>query len=71
MISRPTGHLRHNTRKAQRVQVEFVNEDIDDADRIVFRHVVVKELGEQNALPAVLTLDEALHQEPRLNSSGF
>ena len=31
----PPGHLRHNTGKAQRLQVEFVNEDIDDADRIV------------------------------------
>jgi hypothetical protein len=37
----------------------------------IFSHVVVKEIGEQNALLAVLTLDEALHQEPRLNSSGF
>ena len=35
MIGGPPGHLRHNTGKAQRFQVEFVNEDIDDADRIV------------------------------------
>jgi hypothetical protein len=71
MISRPTSLLRHNTRKAQRFQVQFVNEDIDDADRIVFRHIIVEKLGEQNALPSVLTLDKALHQEPRLNPSGF
>jgi hypothetical protein len=67
MISRPTGHLRHNTRKAQRFQVQFVNEDIDDADRIVFSHVVVKEFGKQNPLRSILALDKALHQEPRLN----
>ena len=67
----PTGHLRHNTRKAQRFQVECVNEDIDGADRIVFTYVIVEELGQQNALPAVLPFDKALHQEPRLNPSGF
>jgi hypothetical protein len=68
---RPTSLLRHNTRKAQRFQVLFVNEDIDDADRIVFCHVIVEELGEQNALRSVFALDKALHQEPRLNPSGF
>jgi hypothetical protein len=25
----------------------------------------------QNALPSILTLDKALHQEPRLNASRF
>jgi hypothetical protein len=29
------------------------------------RHVVVQELGKQNALPAVLTFDEALHLQLR------
>jgi hypothetical protein len=71
MIGGPTGHLRRNTGKAQRFQVEFVNEDVDDADRIIFPHIVVKELRQQNALPSVLALDKALHQEPRLNPSGF
>jgi hypothetical protein len=36
-----------------------------------FTHVIVKELGEQNALRSVLALHKALHQEPRLNPSGF
>jgi hypothetical protein len=61
MIGGPTGHLRRNTRKAQRFQVEFVNEDIDDADRIVLSHVVVKEFGKQNALRSILALNKALH----------
>ena len=65
MIGGPTGHLRHNTRKAQRFQVEFVNEDIDDTHRIVFRHVVVQAVGKQCRLPAILALDEALHPDPR------
>src|SRR3954451_8551151 len=47
MIRGPPGHLRHNTGKAQRFQVEFVNEDIDDADRIVLRHVVVQAGGKR------------------------
>jgi hypothetical protein len=37
----------------------------------VFSHVIVEELGEQNALRSVLALDKALHQEPRLNPSRF
>ena len=41
MIGRPSGHLRRSAGKPQRPQVEFVNEDIDDPHRIVFRHVVV------------------------------
>ena len=61
----------YSARKAQRFQVEFGNEDIDGADRIVFTYVIVEELGQQNALPPILTLDKALHQEPRLNASRF
>ena len=71
MIGRPTGQLRHNTRKAQRFLVEFVNEDIDEADRIVFRHIVFQAVGQQRRLPPILALDKALHQEPRLNASRF
>ena len=70
MIGGPTG-LRRNARKAQRFQVEVVNEEIDDADRIVFTYLIIEELGRQNALHAVLPFDKALHQEPRLNPSGF
>ena len=71
LASRAFRHLRRNTRKAQRFQVEFVNEDIDDADRIVFRHIVFEAVGQQRRLPPILTLDKALHQEPRLNASRF
>ena len=67
MIGRPTGHLRHNTRKAQRVQVEFVNEDIDDADRIVFPHIVFQAVGQQRRLPPILALYEPLHPAPDRN----
>jgi len=38
---------------------------------MVFGHIIVEELGEQNALQPVFALNKALHQEPRLNPSGF
>jgi hypothetical protein len=64
MISRPTGLLRHNTRKAQRFQVQFVNEDIDDADRIVRRHIVFQTVRQQRRLPPILALNKTLHPAP-------
>jgi hypothetical protein len=53
------------------MQIQFVDEDVGHPHRIVFSHVVVKKLGEQNALPSVFALNKALHQEPRLNASRF
>ena len=41
MIGRAPGHLRHNPSKAQRRQIQFINEGIDDADRVIFPDVVV------------------------------
>jgi hypothetical protein len=35
------------TRERAMERTQFVNEDVDDADRIVFSHVVVKEFGKQ------------------------
>jgi hypothetical protein len=43
---------------AARFQVEFDNEDIDDADRIVLRHVFVQAGGKQCRLRAILALDD-------------
>ena len=65
MIGGPPGRLRHNAGKTQDAEVEFVDENIDDADRIVRRHVVVQALGKQCRLPAILALDETLHPDPR------
>jgi hypothetical protein len=64
MISRPTGHLRRNTRKAQRFQVEFVNEHIDDPDRIVFRRIVFQAVRQQRRLSPILALNKTLHPAP-------
>ena len=46
------------------MQIQFVDEDVDRPHRIVFSHVIVKELGEQNALPAVLTLTKRFIKNP-------
>ena len=46
----------------------FVNEDIDDADRIVLRHVVVQAGGKQCRLLAILALDETLHPNPLIGN---
>ena len=43
---------------AARFQVELDNEDIDDADRIVLRHVFVQAGGKQCRLRAILALDD-------------
>ena len=41
------------------------------SDLILLRYKVVEILRKQNALPPILTLDKALHQEPQLNPSRF
>jgi len=71
MISRPTRRFRNDALKPQRPQIQFVDEDVDHPHRIVFSHVIIEELGEQNALRSAFAFDKALHQEPRLNPSGF
>ena len=71
MISRPTCRFRNDALKSQRQQIQFGYEGVDHSHWIVFRHVIVEELGEQNALRSVFAIDKALHPEPRLNPSGF
>ena len=65
MVGRPARRLRHNAREPQRRQVQLVDEHVDHPDRVVLRHIVIQILRKQNALPAVLTLDEATHRKPR------
>ena len=71
MIGRAARRLRHDARKPQRMQIQFVDEDVDHPHRIVFSHVIVEDLREQNALRSVFALNKALHQEPELNASRF
>ena len=64
MIGRATRHLRHNPIKAQRRQIQFINEGIDDADRVIFPDVVVQAIRQQDKLAPVLTLNKTLHSGP-------
>src|SRR4029450_9428770 len=65
MIGWPPGRLGNHPLEPKRHQVQCLNEYVDHSDRVLLRHVVVQELGKQNALPAVLTFDEALHLQLR------
>ena len=44
MIRGPTGCFRHDARKTQRRQIQFVDECLDDTNRIVLSNVVVQAL---------------------------
>jgi hypothetical protein len=64
MISRPSRRFRRNTGKAHRRQVKFVDENIDDADRVLVRHIIFQTVREQCRLPPVFALNETLHSAP-------
>jgi hypothetical protein len=44
MVGGPTGRFGHHARKTQRRQIQFVDERLDDTNRIVFPNVVVQAL---------------------------
>jgi hypothetical protein len=43
------------------VQIQFVDEDINHANRVVVTDIVVKTLGQQRNLGSVFAFDESLH----------
>src|SRR5271155_4203609 len=71
MIGRPAGQLRDHALKPQCTKIEFVDEHLDDTDRIVLADIIVEILREQNTLSPIPPPDKTLHQKPRLNPSGF
>jgi hypothetical protein len=64
MVGRTARRLHHDALKPQPPQIQLVDKHVDRPHRIVFTYVVVKELGQQNALRAVLALDKALIKNP-------
>ena len=64
VIRRPARHGRIGAGKAQRLQIEFFDEGIDRANRVVFGDVVVQALRQQRGLASVFTFDESLHAAP-------
>ena len=69
---RPTPcRRRRNTIKSKSRQVQLLDERLNDPNLVLLSDNVVQILRKQNALSPILTLDKALHQEPRINQSGF
>ena len=65
MVRWAARHLRHDAGKAQGREVELVDEDINNPNRIVFGHIVVQAVRKQGRLPTILTLNETLHRDLR------
>ena len=71
MVGRTARRLRDHALKPQSPQIQLVDERLDDPDLVLLRYKVVEILRKQNALPPILTLDKALHQEPDLIRQDF
>src|SRR5262249_16942475 len=65
MIRRPAGSLWMGPPEPNRGQIQFIDKDVDYANRIVGIDPVLKAFGKQRALPAIRTLNKALHPVPR------
>ena len=64
MISRPSRRFRRNTGKAHSRQCEFVDENVDDTDRIIVPHIIFQTVREQCRLPPVFALNETIYSAP-------
>jgi hypothetical protein len=62
MVRRATRHCRIGTLEAQVSQLEFFDERIDYAHRIVVTDVVIKAFGQQRDLATVFAFDESLQR---------
>ena len=65
MIGWAPGRLGNHPLEPKRPQIQLLDKHVDHSNRVLLRHIVVQELGKQNALPAILTFDEALHLQRR------
>ena len=63
MVGRTARRLRHRAGEAERHQVEFVDERLDEAHRIVGADIVVQAIRKQRGLPTILACDETLQPE--------
>src|SRR5664279_485756 len=65
MIRRPTGYLGFDPAEPKLSQIEFIDKDIDDPNRIVLADPVFQAFRKQRALPAIRALNKSLHPIPR------
>jgi hypothetical protein len=61
MVRRATGRLGDDTLKAQCRQIQFVDERLNHADRVVLRHIVIEAVREQRYLQPVLAFHETFN----------
>ena len=64
MIGGPARRRGHDALKAQRAQIQFVDEGFHHPDRVVLGHVIVERFRQQQRLTSVFTLDETPHDRP-------
>src|SRR5271168_5610269 len=68
MIRRPAGRLGIDTAKAKLSQIKLLDKNVDHPNRIVLADPVFHAFRKQRALPAIRSLNKALHQIPRKSS---
>src|SRR5262245_46328030 len=66
MIARSTGLCRQRTFETEVAQVQFIDEQINRANRVVLLNPVIQQLREQNNLRSILTIDVSAHASPQL-----
>src|SRR5215472_11060636 len=71
MVRRPTGRLRIDPLKPKLAEVEFVDKDVNDSNRIVVVNPVVQALGKQRVLLSVRPFNKALHEMLPQNHAGI
>ena len=64
MIRGPAGCLRIDPAKLKFGQIEFLDENIDHANRIVRTDPIFQLFRKQRTLPTIRPLNEALHSVP-------
>jgi len=67
MVGRTTRCSMVNTLKTKCSHVEFVDENVDYSDWIVFGYLIIQALWQQCYLRPSLTFDESLHDRPRFD----
>ena len=65
VVGRTTRCGRIDALKTKCAQVEFIDENIDNAHWIFFGYVIVQTLWQQRHLRASLTFNKSLHDRPR------
>src|SRR3546814_660014 len=71
MIGGATRRSRIDATEAQRLKINLIDKDIDNAYRVVLANVIVQTLGQQCKLASFLAFDKSLHRPPRLNGLAY